>query len=86
MPVLSKFYGIVIRMLVIRPFVVHFHAIYNNTELIVGVSPVRIIQGDAPGRVRDMVLEWATQHQHELLEAWNRLSAAQAPRIIAPLQ
>lgn len=86
MPVISKFYGIVIRMLVIRPFVARFHAIYDNTELIVGVSPVRIIQGDAPRRVREMVLEWASQHQQELLEAWNRLGAAQPPRTIAPLQ
>jgi hypothetical protein len=86
MPVLSKFYGIVIRMLVIRPFVAHFHAIYDNTELVVAVNPVRIIQGDAPRRVRDMVLEWAMQHQQELLEAWNRMSAAQEPKPIAPLR
>jgi len=86
MPVISKFYGIVIRMLFIRPFVAHFHAIYENTELVVAVSPVRIIQGDAPLRVRDMVIEWATQHQEELLAAWNRLSAAQRPGAIAPLQ
>jgi hypothetical protein len=86
MPVLSKFYGIVIRMLVIRPFAAHFHAIYENTELVVAVNPVRIIQGNAPRRMRDMVLEWATQHQSELLEAWNRLSAAQPPKPIQPLQ
>ena len=86
MPVISKFYGIVIRMLVIRPFVAHFHAIYEDTELMVEVNPVRVIQGDAPTRVRDMVLEWASQHQHELLDAWNRLSAALPPRAIEPLQ
>jgi len=86
MPVISKFYGIVIRMLVIRPFVAHFHAIYQNCELVVGIAPLRIIQGDAPRRVRDMVLEWATQHQSELLEAWDRLSAAQSPLLIAPLR
>ena len=86
MPVISKFYGIVIRMLVIRPFVAHFHAIYGNTELIVAVNPVRIIQGDASRRVRDMVIEWAAQHQQELLDAWNRLSAAQQPQPIEPLQ
>jgi len=86
MPVISKFYGIVIRMLVIRPFVAHFHAIYGNTELIVGVAPIRIIQGDAPRRVREMVLEWAAQHQQELLEAWQSLGAARSPRAIAPLQ
>jgi hypothetical protein len=86
MPVISKFYGIVIRMLVIRPFIAHFHAFYGNSELVVGLSPVRVIQGDAPRRVRDMVIEWATQHQRELLEAWNRMSAAQQPRPIEPLQ
>ena len=86
MPVISKFYGIVIRMLFIRPFVAHFHAIYGNFELIVGVSPLRIIQGDAPGRVRAMVLEWAAQHQQELLQARDRLSVARPPLPIAPLQ
>src|SRR2546430_16398696 len=86
MPVISKFYGIVIRMLVIRPFVAHFHAIYQNCELVVGIAPLRIIQGDAPRRVRDMVLEWGTQHQSELLGAWDRLSAAQSPFPIAPLR
>jgi len=86
MPVLSKFYGIVIRMLFIRPFTAHFHAIYENCELIVSVVPLRIIQGDAPGRVRAMVLEWAAQHEEELMQAWHRLSAAQQPRPIEPLR
>jgi len=52
----------------------------------VGISPLRIIQGDAPTRVRSMVLEWATQHQQELLEAWNRCRMAQQPKPIEPLQ
>ena len=86
MPVISKFYGIVIRMLFLRTFVAHFHAIYENTELVVALNPLRILQGDAPARVRNMVLEWANQHQQELLEAWNRLSAAGQPKPIAPLQ
>ena len=57
MPVLSKFYGIVIRMVFTRSFTAHFHAIYGQWELVVGISPLRVIQGDAPGRVRDMVLD-----------------------------
>jgi hypothetical protein len=86
MPVISKFYGIVIRMLFIRPFAAHFHAIYDKWELVVGISPLRIIQGDAPTRVRRMVLEWAAQHQQELLEAWSRCRTAQQPEPIEPLQ
>ncbi len=85
MPVLSKFYGIVIRMAFIRSFTAHFHAIYGQSELIVGIAPPRIIQGDAPRRVRDMVLEWAAAHERELLDAWNRCGAAIPPRPIQPL-
>ena len=73
-------------MLFIQPFAAHFHAIYENCELIVGVAPLRIIQGDAPRRVRAMVLEWAAEHQEELLQAWRRLSAAQQPQPIEPLK
>lgn len=85
MPVISKFYGIVIRMWFIRPFAAHFHAFYNDCELVVGISPLRILQGDAPRRVRAMVLEWALQHQRELLEAWSQLSRAQSAPPIQPL-
>ena len=85
MPVLSKFYGIVIRMVFTRAFIAHFHAIYGHSELVVGIAPLRIIQGEAPGRVCDMVLEWAAAHQRELLEAWNRCSVALPPRPIQPL-
>ena len=85
MPVLSKFYGIVIRMAFIRPFAAHFHAIYEQWELIVGITPLRIIQGQAQRRVREMVLEWAAMHQAELLEDWTRCGSAQPPYPIAPL-
>ncbi len=85
MPVLSKFCGIVIRMVFVRTFAAHFHAIYEQSELVVGITPLRIIQGEAPGRVRDMVLEWAEAHQPELMDAWNRCGAAIPPRPIQPL-
>ena len=85
MPVLAKFYGIVIRMLLVREFTAHFYAYYDNWELMIGVAPVRIIQGEAPARVRELVLEWATQHQYELLGAWNRLAQGRQPGAIQPL-
>ena len=85
MPVLAKFYGIVIRMLFVREFSAHFYAYYNNWELMIGVAPVRVIQGEAPARVSELVLEWANQHQYELLTAWNRLAQARVPEPIQPL-
>ena len=47
MPVISKFYGIVIRMLCARPLDARFHAIYGDWELVVSIWPLTIIQGDA---------------------------------------
>ncbi|MHB8521335.1 MAG: DUF4160 domain-containing protein [Limisphaerales bacterium] len=85
MPVLSKFYGIVIRMLCARPFGARFHAIYGNSELVVSIWPLTIVQGDAPRRVRELVLEWATLHQQELLAAWNRCLIGEPPMAIEPL-
>jgi hypothetical protein len=86
MPVLSKFYGIVIRMLFAQPLAAHFHAIYQNWELVVGINPVRVVNGSAPARVQSMVLEWARLHQAELLTAWQSVSHAQVPASIEPLQ
>ena len=85
MPVLSKFYGIVIRMLFVREFTAHFYSFYDTWELTIGVAPVRIIQGEAPDRGRTLVLECAGQQQYELLTAWNRLAQAQSPTPIEPL-
>lgn len=86
MPVIAKFYGIVIRMLCARALGARFHAFYGDSELVVGLWPVRIIQGDAPQRVRDLVLEWAREHQQELLAGWRRLQEGLPPPRVAPLQ
>jgi hypothetical protein len=86
MPVISKFYGIVIGMFVVRTLPARFHAIYGEEELVVSINPLRIVGGQAPQRVCDLVMEWAAQHQRELQEAWNRLTHAEAPQRIAPLQ
>jgi hypothetical protein len=70
----------------VRAFPARFHAIYDDAELVVAINPLRIVEGNAPQRVCDLVLEWAAQHQRELLEAWNRLTLLETPPRIAPLQ
>jgi hypothetical protein len=86
MTVISKFYGIAIWMILVRPFVAHFHAIYGDSELIVGINPLKILQGEAPQRVCAMVMEWAQQHQSELQEAWRRLGSTEGAQHIQPLE
>ena len=66
MPVLAKFQGIVMRMLNHRTFGTHLHAIYGDAELVIGLKPVRVIQGEAPSWVRAHALEWVRQHENDL--------------------
>ena len=85
MPVLSKFYGIVVGMLYAPRHSAHIRACYEGHELIVGLQPVRVIRGDAPARARSMVLEWASRYRGEILIDWRRCATAQAPLAIPPL-
>ena len=85
MPVISQFYGILIRMFYNDHVPPHFHAIYGEYELIVGISPITILEGKAPNRVRSMILEWTALHQ-ELSENWNRCRQGEQPSPIAPLE
>jgi len=64
----------------------HFHAIYGEYELIVGISPIKILLGKAPNRVCSMVIEWAGLHQQELVENWERCRRAEQPRSIDSLE
>ena len=36
----------------------HFHAVYGGEEIQIGISPIKILEGNAPKRVQSMVLEW----------------------------
>lgn len=85
MPVLSKFYGVVVGMLFAPVLGAHFHAIYGEHELMVSISSLAIIQGEAPESVRRMVLKWARCHQNDLMVAWRRCAAGLSPQAIAPL-
>lgn len=63
MPVLAKFYGIVIRMLYDRTFGTHYHAFYGDCELVIGLNPLRVIQGEAPSWVRECALDWVGRYR-----------------------
>ena len=80
MPVLAKLYGIVIRLIRDRTFGTRLHAFYGGHELVVAVQPLRVLQGDVPGWVRDFVMDWAREHYRELpITAADGPAARRAP-------
>ena len=72
MPVLSRFYGIVIRMYFqqsehIPP---HFHAIYGEHKAAICINDGSILEGELPKKALEMVTEWNEMHKKELLKIW----------------
>lgn len=86
MPTISMFYGILIKMFFDDHAPPHFHAEYGEYELVIAIHPIKIIQGDAPKRVKSMVLEWTALHQEELLLDWELCKNLQPPVAIEPLE
>jgi len=84
MPVLSRFYGIIIRMYFLgsehNP--PHIHAIYNDTVAAIDIMNGDVLDGFLPGKALHMVQEWVVLHRDTLLEIWN----TQEFRNIPPLE
>ena len=48
----------------------HFHVEYGGDKAVIGIGTLGVIEGRLPPRIRGMVVEWAAQHQEELLADW----------------
>ncbi len=78
MPVIARFCGIVIRLLCLRTLGARLHAFHGNSEMVVDLASLRIIQGNVPERESRMVMAWAKIHQRELLAGLWRLTPGRA--------
>lgn len=72
MPVLARFYGIVIRMYFLgsEHNLPHIHAIYGEDTAAFDIRSGEIIDGYLPKRAASLVKEWMALHKDELIEMW----------------
>ena len=85
MPEICRFYGIVIAMFYNEHNPPHFHARYGSHKAVIDIRSLSVLEGKLPARALGMVVEWASQHQAELLENWGLSREEQTPRRIQPL-
>ncbi len=86
MPEVSRFYGIVIQIYYGDHPPPHFHAIYGGQVAKIGIETLTLLDGSLPARALRLSLDWAALHQQELLTAFARAAALEAPGKIAPLE
>lgn len=71
MPVISRFFGIVIKMYPNDHLPPHFHAIYGEYIGVIDINTLDMIEGDLSNRALKLVKEWASKHQQSLMNMWN---------------
>ena len=84
MPVLSRFYGIVVYMNYRDHEPPHFHARYQDQEVLVEIRS-GLITGRFSRRALRLLLEWVELHREELEGNWIRARNRQPLESIEPL-
>jgi hypothetical protein len=81
MPVIARFYGIVIKIYFRQsehnpP---HIHALYGEHMGVLNIQTLEVMEGDLPSKAVALVQEWMKPLKAELLEIWNTQNFKQLP-------
>jgi hypothetical protein len=79
MPVIARFYGILIKMYFREHGVPHFHAIYGEFNGVFDLQTLEMIEGDLPQRAQRMIVDWSTQYKNDLLQMWQTQNYKKLP-------
>ena len=84
MPVITRFYGIIIKMYFAQaehnpP---HIHAVYGEYNGVIEIQTMNMREGDLPAKAIALSQEWIVVHQKELLDMWK----TQEFRTLPPLE
>ncbi len=86
MPEISRFFGIVIKMFYDDHLPPHFHAEYGENYIMISITTLSMIEGRFPPKALGLVMEWASLHQQELVEVWERAMKKEPLGRVAPLE
>ena len=85
MPVISRFFGIVVYMYWRNHSPPHFHAKYQDQEITVEVE-AGTVTGHMGRKAIALIEEWRKMHQAELLHNWELARQKKDLHRIAPLE
>ena len=88
MPIISMFYGIIIRMYLIdnqHHNTPHFHAKYAEFEASIRIDDGEILAGELPRKQLRLVQAWTELHKDELQADWELAVSGENPYKITPL-
>jgi hypothetical protein len=72
MPILSVFFGIIVRMWHDDHPPPHIHVEYQGFAALVNIDTGEISRGQLPRKAAAIVKEWCQDHREELMDNWRR--------------
>ena len=72
MPILSVFFGMIVRMWHDDHPPPHVHVEYQGFVAQVSIETGDIMRGQLPRKAATIIREWCLQHQNELFDNWQR--------------
>lgn len=85
MPVVSRFFGIIISMYYNDHQPPHFHIKYAEHRAQMEIETLALMEGELPRRALNLTLEWASLHRNELRVNWQLARNGQPLETIEPL-
>ena len=88
MPVLSTFFGIIVRMYNEKGGkhnIPHIHVEYSGEELVIGLDGT-ILEGNIPKNKRKLLDAWMEIHREDLMANWTLLNSGEQIFRIDPLK
>ena len=88
MPIISMFYGIIIRMYLLdnkQHSSPHIHAKYAEFEASISIEDGEILAGELPRKQYRLVQAWIELHRDELFANWEIAISGENPYKIQPL-
>ena len=81
MPVIARFYGIIIKMYFSQSEhgIPHFHAVYGEYNAVYNIQTLEMMEGDMPMRAQRLIMDWASQYKQDLLHMWEDNQFRQLP-------
>lgn len=88
MPVISMFYGIIIRLYLLdnrTHHLPHIHARYAEFEASIGIEDGEVLAGELPRKQLRLVQAWIELRRDELIADWELAVNGEIPYKIEPL-
>ena len=89
MPIISQFYGIIIRIYfndTEKHYLEHIHVQYNEYDAVYSIIDNNVLEGKLPQKQHKLVVAWMEIHKDELMADWDLASNGTNVFQIEPLK